>query len=91
MANFTCPKMRLISLCGYEARVVSAVFRFADPRHNAKRTGHGEHQSVKCQIHIEEYRDLRDPKKFWDLMEDMVATPCGNSDVQQKPSGKQST
>ena len=65
MANLTCPKMLLISLFGYEALVVSAVFHFADPRHNARRMGHGEHQSVKCQIGIEEYRDLRDPRKFW--------------------------
>ena len=91
MANLTCPKMRLVSLCGYEARVVSAVFHSADPRHDAKRMAHGEDQSVKCQIGIEEYRDLRDPRKFWELMEDMVATPYGNTDMRQKPLGKQST
>ena len=85
MANLTCPKMLLVSLCGYEARVVSAVFHLADPRHNSKRMGHGEHQSVKCQIIIEGYRDLRDPRRFWELMEDMVAPPYGNTDVRQKP------
>ena len=89
MTDVTYPKMRLVSLCGFEARVVSAVFHLGSPRHKEEKMGHGEQASVKCQVHIEEYRDLRDPKQFWDLMEDMLAMPCDDADVQQKGPAKQ--
>lgn len=80
--------MRLVSLCGYEARVVSAVFSLGYPRSIVKEVGEGMHQSVKCQIHIAEYRDLSNRQELQDLLEELVATPCGNAEVQQKSPGK---
>lgn len=80
--NTTCLKMRLVSLCGYEARVVSAVFSLGYPRPIIK------DQSVECRIHIARYRDLSIRQHLEDLMEELVATPCGNTNVQQKSPGK---
>ncbi|CAD6586671.1 MAG: hypothetical protein ASARMPREDX12_002484 [Alectoria sarmentosa] len=76
-----CLPMRMVSLCGYEARVVSAVFSLGYPRSIANRP-------VKCQIHIAEYRNLSVRQQVQDLMEELVATPCGNAEVQQKLPGK---
>lgn len=73
----TCLKLRLVSICGYEARVVSAVFSLGHPR-SLKAEG------AKCQIHIDEYRDLSIPQNFRDMIEEMAASPCGNADTQQK-------
>ena len=78
--------MRLVSLCGYEARVISAVFDFGGRRSVVKDMGHRERRSVKRQIHIGEYRDLSIVPRFLDLMEELVAMPCGNAEVQQKSS-----
>ena len=76
--------MRLVSLCGYEARVISAVFDL-DKRHSVvKEMGDREGRSVKRHIHIGEYRDLSILPQFLELMEELVATPCGNAEVQQK-------
>lgn len=77
-----CLPMRLVSVCGYEARVVSAVFSLDYPRSNIKG------QNVGCRIHIAEYRDLSIRQHLEDLMEELVATPCGNADVQQRSPGK---
>ena len=75
--------MRLVSLCGYEARIVSAVFSLGYPRPGVKEVGHGKYQRVSrsCQIHIAEYRDLSVRQQFQGLMEELVATPCGNAEV----------
>ena len=77
--------MRLVSLCGYEARVISAVFE-GGRRSVVKGMRYRERRSVKHKIHIGEYRDLSSPPKFLDLMEELVAMPCGNAEVQQKSS-----
>ena len=92
MTDMTCPKIRMVSLCGYEARMVSAVFSLGYPRPVVKEVGHGKYQGVSksCRIHIDDYRDLSIPQQFRDLMEELVALPCGNASVQQKPSEKQS-
>lgn len=85
-------KIRMVSLCGYEARIVSAVFSLGYARPVVKEVGHGKYRGVSksCKIHIDEYRDLSDPQHFRDLMEELVASPCGNANVQQEPSEKQS-
>lgn len=66
--------MRLVSLCAYEARVVSAVFSLAYPRCMPN-------QDVACRIHIAEYRDFNIRQDFLDLMEELIATPRGNAVV----------
>ena len=76
----TCLKMRLVSLCGHKARVVSAVFS-ADYLHlvtNEPRKV--KFRDVKCQIHIAEYRDLGVPRHFREMMAELVATPSANSE-----------
>ena len=78
--------MRLVSLCGYEARVISAVFDLGNRPSVVKEMGYREGRSVKRQIHIGEYRDLSIVPHFLELMEELVATPCGNAKVQQKSS-----
>lgn len=77
--------MRLVSLCGYEARVISAVFDVGG-RYVVNGMGNRERRIAKHQIHIGEYRDLSIPTQLLDLMGELVATPCGNEDVQQKSS-----
>lgn len=83
MTDVTYLKIRMVSICGYEARVVSAVFSLGYPRSIANRP-------VKCQIHIAEYRDLSVRQQVKDLMEELVATPCGNAEMQQKSPRKKS-
>lgn len=85
----------MVSLCGYEARMVSAVFSLGYPRYPrpvVKEVGHGKFREVSksCKIHVAEYRDLSVPQHFRDLMEELVASPCGNANVQQKPLENQS-
>lgn len=84
--------MRMVSLCGYEARMVSAVFSLGYPRTAVKDVRRGTYRGVSksCKIHIAEYRDLSNPQQFRDLIEELVAFPCGNANVQQKPPEKQS-
>ena len=77
MTNVIYLKMRLVSLCGFEARVLSAVFSLGYPRCIVG----GKHQSVDCQIHVAEYRDLSNRQELQDLLEELVATPCGNAEV----------
>lgn len=68
--------MRLVSLCGYEARILSAVFKPDDNQlSTVEEKGHGNYQIMKCGIHIGDYRDLSTPKGFQSLMEELVATP----------------
>ena len=74
--------MRLVFLCGYEARVVSVVFSPGYPRQIMN------DQSVECRIHIAGYRDLSIRQHVKDLMEELMAKPCGNADVQQRSPGK---
>lgn len=85
-----CLPMRMVSLCGYEARMVSAVFSLGYPRPVVKEVGRGKYRGVSksCKIHISEYRDLSVPQNFRDLMEELVASPCGNANVEQKPPEK---
>lgn len=83
-----CLPIRMVSLCGYEARVVSAVFSLGYPRSVVRGKGPDPYQSAKCQIHIAEYRDLSNQQHFQDLMEELAATPCGNAEVQQKSPRK---
>ena len=68
--------MRLVSICGYEARIVSAVLSFAYPRCYEGKEG-------ACQINIGEYRDLSSMDNIRDLIVELAATPCGNEDVQE--------
>ncbi len=82
MTNLTCLKIRLISLCGYEARVISAVFSRDYPRLSKK------NRNMECRIHIAGYRDLSIRQSWEDLMEELIATPCGNADVQMSPTKK---
>ena len=79
--------MRLVSLCGYEARIVSAVFNLGHLLSTVKRKGHADFLYMECQIHIGEYRDLSEAQGSWSLMEELVATPCGNFNIQQRSSG----
>ena len=79
MTNVTCLKMRLVSLCGHEARIISAVYS-ADYLHlMMDEPRKVKFRNVKCQIHIAEYRDLGNPQHFRELMAELVATPCGNT------------
>lgn len=80
--------MRLVSLCGYEARVVSAVFSLAYPRRVRNKDGHSKYHGVHCQIHVAEYRDLSIRQNLRDLMEELVATPCGNSNLEKSSQKK---
>ena len=59
-----CLKMRLVSLYGYEARVVSAIFSLTYPRTVRIEGGHSKYYRVHYQIHVAEYRDLSIPQNF---------------------------
>lgn len=61
--------MRMVSLCGYEARMVSAVFSLGYPRTAVKDVRRGTYRGVSksCKIHIAEYRDLSNPQQFRDF------------------------
>ncbi len=78
--------MRLVSLCGYEACVISVIFDLGKRPSVVKEMALRERRSVKRLIHIGEYRDLSILPQLLDLMGELVATPCGNAYVQQKPS-----
>ena len=82
--------MRLVSLCGYEARILSAVFT---PNGNqlstVKEKGHGNHQIMGCRIHIGGYIDLSTLQGFQSLMEELVATPLFSANVKQRSPGQQ--
>ena len=80
MTNVTCLKIRLVSLCGHEARVVSAVFSAAYLHLMTNKPGQVKFRDVQCQMHISEYRDLGDPQQFRELMTELVAAPCGNTE-----------
>ncbi len=67
--------MRLVSICGFEARIVSAIFNYDYPRCVASK-------EVACQVHIAEYRDLSYMNNIRELVMELAATPCGNEDVQ---------
>ena len=74
--------MRLVSLCGYEARILSAVFKpDGNQLSTVKDKGHGNYQIMQCGIHIGGYRDLSTPQGFRGLMEELVATPLFSANV----------
>ena len=73
--------MRLVSICGFEARIVSAVLSYDYPRCV-------ESKEVACQVHIAEYRDLSDMDNMRNLIMELAATPCGNENVQPKSPAK---
>ena len=79
----TCLKIRLVSLCGHEARVVSTAFSLGYLQEVTWVMG-GKSESSKCRIHIAEYRDLSNRHHFQDLVEELLATPRGNVNEQQK-------
>ena len=82
--------MRLVSLCGYEARILSAVFTpNGDQLSTVKEKGHGNHQIMGCRIHIGVYIDLSTLQGFQRLMEELVATPWISANVKQKSPGQQ--
>ena len=82
--------MRLISLCGYEACILSAVFTpNGDQLSTVKEKGHGNHHIMGCEIHIGGYRDLSTLQGFQSLMEELVATPLFSVNVKQKSPGQQ--
>lgn len=70
---------------------MSAVFNLSNLLSTVKEKGHADFHFMECQIHIEEYRDLADVQGFWSFMEEMVATPCGNSSAHQEYPEQQST
>ena len=70
--------MRLVSICGFEARIVSAVFSYQYPRCVASK-------EVGCQVHIAEYRDLSDMNNIHELLMELAATPCGNKNLLPEP------
>ena len=76
--------MRLVSLCGYEARVISVIFDLGKRHSVVKEMELRERRSVKRQIHIGEYRDLSIVSQLLGLMGELIATPCGNAYEQQK-------
>lgn len=73
--------MRLVSICGFEARIVSAVLSYNYPHCVAGK-------EVAVQVHIGEYRDLSDMKNIHELVMELAATPCGNENVQPESPAK---
>lgn len=69
---------------------MSAVFNLGSLLSTVQKKGHADFHIRECQIHIEQYRDLADVKGFWSFMEEMVATPYGNSNIQQESPRQQS-
>lgn len=66
---------------------MSAVFNLGHLLSTVKEKAHADFLFMKCHIHIGEYRDLGDVQGFWSFMEEMVATPCGNSNIQHESPG----
>lgn len=62
--------------------MVSAVFSLGYLRCLVEDMGHGEYGSLKCQIHVAEYRDLSLQQPFRDLLEELVDIPCSSADLQ---------
>ena len=82
--------MRLVSLCGYQARIFSAVFKLEGKQlSTVKEKGHGNYGIMKRRIHIRDYRDLSSLLSFQDLMEELVATPFFSANVEQISPGRQ--
>lgn len=70
--------MRLVSVCGKRARVVSAVFSSGYMRCVGGRTKDPKGEDVSCKIHIGDHYDLIEPASCLSFATEMIAQPIGN-------------
>lgn len=78
MTHANGEKVRLVSLCGTHARVISADFSYSYLLCIATRDGDLKGHlpsSALCNIEIAAYRDLRRKEDFLDLMKELAAKP----------------
>ena len=70
---------------------MSAVFNSRNLLSIVKKKGHADFRFRKCRIYAGEYRDISDAQGIGSFLEEMVAEPCGNSNIEPQSSRQQNT
>ena len=61
---------------------MSAVFNISNQLSIVEEMRGADYRFLRCTVHAAEYRDMFDAAGYGSFMEEMAASPCGDSNIQ---------